>query len=498
MTRTCVLKNSPQGIIPTALNFISSFFPIFNNGKGNKMNISKLITPLVIASASIIFFLSYVAYAVGERTSSYTSHWAGYVCIALVCFAYFLVIIEELLHLRKSKPVIIVAGLVWMLVAFVYYQDGRSEEVAALLRHNFLEYVELAFFLLAAMTYISTMEERNIFQALRVKMISMGLSFKAIYWITGLMTFFISPIADNMTTALVLGTVVLAVGVGNPVFISIACINIVVAANAGGAFSPFGDITTLMVWQTGVITFFEFFNLFIPSLVSWLVPAVLMSFAISNHTSPKVSEDSGSVKRGGYVVVTLFLLTVTLTVVLYNMLSLPPFFGMMTGLGILMLYGHFIKKYEIARKEAKPFDIFESVKRVEWDTLLFFYGIILCIGGLGALGYLAGLSLFLYQDIGVTTANILLGIVSALIGNIPVMFAVIRMDPDMSHGQWLLITLTAGIGGTLLSIGSAAGVALMGQARGVYTFFSHLKWSWAIALGYAAGIWVHLLLNNVH
>ena len=136
------------------------------------------------------------------------------------------------------------------------------------------------------------------------------------------------------------------------------------------------------------------------------------------------------------------------------------------------------------------------MKRAEWDTLMFFYGVILCVGGLGALGYLAVVSEHLYTGLGPTWANVLVGVLSAIVDNIPVMFAVLTMNPDMSLGQWLLVTLTAGVGGSLLSIGSAAGVALMGQARGIYTFFAHLKWSWAVILGYAASIWVHMTLNS--
>jgi CheY-like chemotaxis protein len=143
----------------------------------------------------------------------------------------------------------------------------------------------------------------------------------------------------------------------------------------------------------------------------------------------------------------------------------------------------------------KPFDLFISMTRAEWDTLMFFYGIILCVGGLGTLGYLAVASQLMYVDLGPTQANITVGLLSAVVDNIPVMFAVLAMQPAMDHGQWLLVTLTAGVGGSLLSIGSAAGVAVMGQARGIYTFFSHLKWTWAIALGYAASIRVHFLIN---
>lgn len=134
--------------------------------------------------------------------------------------------------------------------------------------------------------------------------------------------------------------------------------------------------------------------------------------------------------------------------------------------------------------------------RVEWDTFLFFFGIMFAVGGLGVVGYLAFASNALYVGLGSTPANIIIGLLSAIIDNIPLMFAVITMDPHMTNGEWLLITLTAGVGGSILSIGSAAGVALMGQARGIYTFSSHLRWSWAIALGYAASIAAHFVLNS--
>ncbi len=120
----------------------------------------------------------------------------------------------------------------------------------------------------------------------------------------------------------------------------------------------------------------------------------------------------------------------------------------------------------------------------------------MAVGGLGFIGYLSLASEFIYGEMGATTANILVGVISAVIDNIPIMYAVLTMKPAMPEVQWLLVTLTAGVGGSLLSVGSAAGVALMGQARGIYTFFSHLKWLPAIALGYFASIYVHFLING--
>jgi len=400
-----------------------------------------------------------------------------------------------------------------VLIAIAYSRANISG-ATELLRHNLEEYGELFLFLLSAMTFVNTLEERNLFRALRDGLIARGFTLRVVFWVTGLLAFFLSPVFDNLTTALVMGAVVLSVGAGHPRFIGLACINIVVAANAGGAFSPFGDITTLMVWQKGLIKFTEFFALFAPSVVNWLVPAVAMSFAVS-HTAPRRHGARTEVKPGGYIVMLLFALTIAMTVSMHSFLHLPPFLGMMTGLGLLTIYGYFIRCREIRdfadaegqevtalqvpqgfKPAQKPFDIFISMKRVEWDTLMFFYGVVISVGGLGALGYLAMLAQSTYADLGPTAANILVGIASAIVDNIPIMFAVLSMDPEMSHGQWLLVTLTAGVGGSLLSIGSAAGVALMGQARGVYTFFIHLRWTWAIALGCGLSIWVHMTLNR--
>jgi len=440
-----------------------------------------------------------------HQTIDLTSHWVGYAAIAIFVIAYTLVIIEEQLHLRKSNPVLLAAGLIWILIAWYYSSHGMPHAAEVAIRHNFLEYSELFFFLLVAMTYINAMLERNVFDALRDWLVIKGFSYKQLFWLTGILAFFISPIADNLTTALIMCAVVLAVGKDEPKFIAISCIGIVVGANAGGAFSPFGDITTLMVWQKGILQFEQFFALFIPSVVNYLIPAFIMQFAIPAG-SPKASTDEMTpIKHGGLVIVGLFILTIITAVSFHNFLHLPPVYGMMLGLAYLKFFGYYIRKSgkgEIDKSDMPTghqieddFDIFDKIAKAEWDTLFFFYGVILAVGGLGFIGYLGVTSEFMYGQLGATNANILVGILSAIVDNIPVMFAVLTMYPEMSETQWLLVTLTAGVGGSLLSIGSAAGVALMGQARGYYTFFSHLKWTPVISLGYATSIYVHLLIN---
>jgi len=438
-----------------------------------------------------------------------TATWFGISALVIFVFAYALVIGEEALHLRKSKPVMVAAGVIWILVALSFNAHGDATSAHKLVQHNILEYAELLLFLLAAMTYVNTMEERNVFAALRGYLVSKSLSLKSIFWLTGLLAFFISPVADNLTTALVMAAVVMAVARDNTKFVTLGCINIVVAANAGGAFSPFGDITTLMVWQKGIVHFQEFFTLFVPALVNWLVPAAIMVMFLPNSVPDSVSEDV-RVKQGGFIIIALFLATIAMAVLFHSLLHLPSMLGMMTGLGILKFYGYWLKRSAFQYEESfagntqldgspkgPPFDIFHQLQRSEWDTLMFFYGVILCVGGLGALGYLNLASHLMYGQLGASWANILVGLLSAVVDNIPVMFAVLSMAPDMNVNQWLLVTLTAGVGGSLLSIGSAAGVALMGQARGTYTFFGHLKWTWAIALGYIASIATHFWLSGL-
>lgn len=439
------------------------------------------------------------------NTMDLTSHWVGYAAIAIFIAAYSLVIAEEFTHLRKSKPVMLAAGIIWVIIAIVYMQAGNQDPPHDAVKIFLVEFAELFLFLLAAMTYVNAMSERNIFEALRSWLVTRGFSYRKLFWITGIMSFFLSPIIDNLTTALVMCAVVMAVGKNNIKFVSMGCVNIVVAANAGGAFSPFGDITTLMVWQRGLVEFGTFFTLFIPSAVNYVIPAAIMHFWVPNE-QPSIDGDAVKMKRGAKRIMFLFFCTIVTAVSFHNFLHLPPFFGMMTGLAYLKFFGYYLKKSHVPTPadvenygtagDISAFDTFRHVARAEWDTLLFFFGVIMCVGGLGFIGYLELASTYMYTDLGPTIANSLVGVLSAIVDNIPVMVAVLQMNPDMELGQWLLVTLTAGVGGSMLSIGSAAGVALMGQARGAYTFFGHLKWTPAIALGYIVSIYVHLWVNS--
>lgn len=443
-----------------------------------------------------VLMIPHAARAAAPGLPDLTGEWVGFAALAVFVLAYALVIGEEAIHLPKSKPMVVAAGSLWIMIGAVYAGHDLSQEAAESFRHVFLEYAELLLFLIVAMSYVNALEERGVFDLLRARLVRAGLSYRTLFWLTGTLAFLLSPIADNLTTALVMCAVAMAVGANAQRFVLLSCINIVVAANAGGAFSPFGDITTLMVWQKGVVAFGEFFALFLPSVVNFVVPAALMHAAVPRGVPPP-HDDPVRMKVGARRIALLFILTIATAVAMHNFLDLPPVLGMMTGLGYLQLFAYYLQQSQRRGwgRGDLSFDVFHRIASVEWDTLLFFFGVMLCIGALGLIGYLSLMSHLLYGQLGATGANVLIGLLSAILDNIPLMFAVLTMQPDMPLGQWLLITLTTGVGGSLLSIGSAAGVALMGQARGIYTFRSHLRWTPAVAAGYAAAILAHLVFN---
>ena len=474
-------------------------------------------TPFLLIPALLLSPAPVFAAGMGGNSADYTSHWIGLLCIAVFIGALLLVAVEEFTLLRKSKPVLISAGIIWALIAWVEQSTpgvplGSAESAV---RHNLLRYSELMLVILVVMTYVNAMSERQVFATLGRLIRSRAYSYRFLFWASGLITFLLAPFLDNLASALVAGATIMVIGGSNGRFIALACTNIVIAANTGGAFSPFGDLTTLMVWQSdvvatdGALSFWTFFQLLPASLAAYLVPTLIMHFAVPEGRPESVASPA-LMRRGAKRVIALFLATIATAVVFRGVLELPAAVGMLTGLSYLQFFGYYLKKTHgrtepvthdeddmgepVPLDSENPFDIFTRIARSEWDTLFFLYGIAMSVGGLAYLGYLQLASDLLYGQMGATTANISLGLMTTLLEDIPVMYGVLAMMPDMSQAQWLLITLAVGAGGSILSIGSAAGVALMGQAREHYTFFYHLRWTPAILAGYACGVGTHLLL----
>jgi Na+/H+ antiporter NhaD/arsenite permease-like protein len=442
---------------------------------------------------------------------SSTLDWPAWLAMAVFLLAMIAVIAEEFTGLRKSKPILLAAGLIWAIIAYTETATGRhAAEIAA--RNNLLQYAELMLFLLVVMTYINALNERRVFAALRSRVAALGLTYRRLFWITGLATFFLSPFLDNLSTALLMGAVVLTLGEDNRRFAAPACVNVVVAANAGGVFSPFGDLTTLIVWQQqlqtpqGALDFWSFLHLMPPAFAGYLLTAGLIQRALPAG-APAAQPQTVAMRRGAWTIVVLLLATIATTVAFEAWLHLPPVLGMMTGLSYLQFFGFYLKVTHrpgnggediglpLPTDGRTPFDIFRRISKVEWDALFFLYGVAMSVGGLAYLGWLALAGDLMYGQWGADVANLMMGLYSAAVENVPTMFAMLAMQPDMSLGHWLAATLTIGTGGSLLSIGSAAGIALMGQSRGHYTFLQHLRWTPAIGAGFGLSLMLHYLIN---
>ncbi len=426
--------------------------------------------------------------------------WVGWVSLAVFVIGYYFIATEDKYRINKAKPALLAGTAIFMLIGFYFTINGLDGEILEHeVNHLIVEISGIFFFLFVAMTYIEAMIDRGVFSALRYNLVSKGYSYGKLFWVTGLLAFFISPIADNLTTALILSTVLLTIDKDNKEFLVPSAINIVVAANAGGAWSPFGDITTLMVWVDGRAEFTEFLFLFPAAFLGWGVTALLLSRFIPEGTPPfNTDEEPAKILEGGKVIMGLFGMTIFFAIVSHQALHLPAMWGMLFGLAILKLYVYKLNE------SASPthVNVFSWIAKVENDTLLFFFGILAAVGGLHFLGFLEYFTA-LYDSFGPTVMNIGVGFLSAVVDNVPVMSAVLKANPNMGDSamaiqeQWMLVTMTAGVGGSLISFGSAAGVGVMGKMHGIYTFTSHMKLAWTVLVGYIVSVAVWYLQFNI-
>lgn len=417
--------------------------------------------------------------------------------IFIIC--YVLIALEEKIKIKKSTISIFFATIMWIIITYLTQKSENSSAINFKIYEVLHKYCELLIFLLITITYINVIKKTGIINTIRNKIAQNNISYKKIYWITGFLAFFISPIADNLTTALFASSILLSMENKDTKFLNLATINIVIASNAGGVFSPFGDITTLMIWQNNLVSTKSFIYTFLPSFINFIIPATIINKHIENKILI-IENKKINIENKNYIIIPLlFIATIIMTTTIQIYLKIPAIIGMLLGFSFLEIFEKINNS-----KNKKKINIHEEIKHIDWDTLLFFIGIMLCIGALSIIGVLEKISIYIYKDMLENThietkyiiANTIIGILSAIIDNIPITYALIEMNPNMPEYQWLTLTLAIGTGGSILSIGSAAGIALMGTMNGKYTFMSHLKWSWSILLGYIISILTQILINK--
>ena len=397
----------------------------------------------------VIFGFAFVFGNSGNETKfpDLTMTWVGILSLIIFVIGYYFIAAEEKYHVDKSKPALFIGTFLFILVAFYYAINGLDLNlIHTEAEHMILEISGIFFFLFVAMTYIESLIHMGVFDTLKYNLVSKGYTYRQLYWITGLLAFFISPVADNLTTALILSTVLITIEKSKKEFLIPGAINIVVAANAGGAWSPFGDITTLMVWAAGKGVFTDFFYLFPSVFIGYVATAFLLSRFVP-ETRPSFdasAESKPKMMHGAKMVMVLGVVTIVCAVVCHQVLHIPAMWGMLFGLSLLKLYNIRLKK--VYNSE---FNVFHSIAKIENNTLLFFFGILAAVGALYFIGWL-GLAVIVYNPdvLGPTIANICVGFLSAVVDNVPVMSAVLKANPNMGLDQWMLVTMTAGIGGT--------------------------------------------------
>ena len=422
-----------------------------------------------------------------DTTLNMTTTWVGWLNLAIVVLSYYFISAADKYEINKAQPALFAGTFMFITIGLYLSMNGMSLELIHKEIETLILYIaKIFFFLLVAMTYIEIMIERGVFNLIRYTLVSKGYTYKKLFWITGFLAFFISPFVDNLTISLILSTVIFTIDKKNIVFLVPGAINIVVAANAGSSWSSFGDITTLMVWISGKSHFVDFLYLFPAAISGWAVTAFLLSFSLpKGRPAFDVSiEKKPLLEDGAIGVVILGVLTIVITVVGHHFLHFPVMWGMMFGLSLLKLFAFYLKK-----TGKNKFCVYFNMKKIENDTLLFFFGILSIVGALHFLGFLHYIH-DLYDLENTTLANISIGFISAFIDNISLMSAVLKSSETMGVDQWLLVTMSIGIGGSLISFGSVAGISVMGRLHGIYTFSAHMRHAWTILVGYIVSILV--------
>ena len=418
-------------------------------------------------------------------TINLTTTWVGWLNLAIFIVAYYFIAKTEKYDINKAIPAFFAGTSMFMSIGIYYSLNGLDPTALDLKLETLILYIaKVFFFLLVTMTYIEIMFERGIFNFINYHLLAHDYTYKKLFWLLGLLSFFLSSVVNSLATALIVATILMSIDKKNSSFLLLGAINIVVATNAGAVWSSFGDITTLMLWIQNKALFTDFLFLFPASLAGWAITAYLLSFSLpkgrpeffpSKDTKPVLQD-------GAFIVVLLALGTIIISIVGKHFFDFPAMWGMMFGLAILKIFSIYLQK-----KGKNKFCVYLNMKNIEHDTLLFIFGILSSIAALHFLGFLDYIHDF-YNTIGASQANISIGFLSALIDNVTVMNTLLQTSPTMSLKEWMLANMTIGIGGSLLSFGSVAGIVLMSKLPGIYTFGSHIKYAWSILAGYIVSI----------
>jgi NhaD family Na+/H+ antiporter len=415
--------------------------------------------------------------------------------IAIFVIGYLAIIFEHKINLNKTASALLTGVLVW--TAYVFFIDDKAL-VNSQLSYHLANVSEILFFLLAAMTIVELIDAHQGFKIITNKINSRNPV--VLLWLIGIITFFLSAILDNLTTAIVMVTLLRKLIVQTNIRMLFAGL-VIIAANAGGAWSPIGDVTTTMLWIGGQITASAIITkLFLPSLISLLVPLAFFSFTLKNEKLGELppNNDLGDDSNDGKIILFFGLSSLLFVPVYKTITHLPPYLGILMGLGLVWVVSEILHS-EKDEETRKPLTVAHALSKIDTTSILFFLGILLAISALEASHALKNLALWMDQTIGNQDIIVItIGLASAVIDNVPLVAATMGMYDlgqfPTDHRIWEFLAYCAGTGGSILIIGSAAGVAVMGMEKIDFIWYFK-KFTLITAIGYFAGAAVYILLN---
>lgn len=420
------------------------------------------------------------------------------VAVILIVFVlgYAAIAMEHVIRLNKAASALITGVLCWTI--YILY-SGDNHHVNEQLTEHLGEISGILFFLLGAMTIVELIDAHDGFEVITSR-IKTTRKVKLL-WLIGGLSFFLSAILDNLTTAIVMVSLIRKLIRNKPARL-LFCGVVVIAANAGGAWSPIGDVTTTMLWIGGQVTTFQIVGtLFLPSVACAVAPMVLMSFRMRGALEVGGTEEAKTMKpeaplRDRNIIFISGILILLMVPVFKTVTHLPPFMGMMMGLGIMWAITEALH-HQKDTQDKHFLSVLYALRKIDTPSILFFLGILISVASLQSIGALMNVAQQLDRQIGnPTIIVVIIGALSSIVDNVPLVAASMGMyslkQYSTDHYFWHFLAYCAGTGGSMLIIGSAAGVAAMGIEK--IEFFWYLKKiAWLALVGYVAGILVFML-----
>ena len=401
------------------------------------------------------------------------------ILLLLAVLAFLAIVFEDLIHVDKAKTTLFLGTLCWILL-FLFGPDREAVEAA--FAENILDIASLWLFLVAAMTFVAYLNQHGLVEALVHRLMPARLPKRLLLPFTAVFAFLLSSFCDNITTTLVTVALIHTLRLDMQQNIKLAVLA-VFSINSGGAALITGDVTTLMIFTAGKLGIGDLFAIVLPGLTACLILAVLLMPGFDGALAPRPSLTHAS--RFDIWVAVIFLCTILLTLLVNLVVHVPPLLVFMFGLSIVFLLARFMQ-----RRDAE-LPIIDYIRRIEFDTLLFFLGVLLIVGMLKEIGTLNSITQ-LYGRFEPQIANYLIGFVSAVIDNVPLTAAVLKSGLQMPVTDWLGFTYCVGVGGSLLAVGSASGVLMMSKVDGL-SFLTYLRYTPHLLLAFSVGYALILL-----